>query len=112
MTVLLGIMGVVSIPGVVLLLFGLAVIDRIGSAANRRLRLPWRRSEDGRPLAAAGIDELHALYYAAKRHELDQRQTSLMLREEEGDGAPPRSKVDLDTGTAVIRMPPPARHNG
>lgn len=103
---------ITSIPGLVLLLFGLAVIDRIGATANQRLRLPWRRPEDGRPLAAVGLDELHAIYYASKRHELDQRQTSLMMRDEEGDGAPPRSKVDLDAGTAVIRKPPGPDRDG
>lgn len=56
-------------------------------------------------MTAAGLDELQAFYYAAKRHEIDQRQTSLMLRDDENDGAPPRSVVDLDAGRATIRRP-------
>ncbi len=94
-----------TIPGLVLLLVALVAVDRMGLAANRRLRLPWRREESGRPVSAAGIDEMQALFYATKRYELDQRRTSLMLRDEESDGAPPRSRVDLDGGTAVIRGP-------
>lgn len=103
MTAVLALMAVISIPGLVLLLVALASIDRMGRAAHRRLRLPWRSPESGQPLAAPGIDEMQAIFYATKRHELDERRTSLMLRDEEGDGAPPRSEVDLDSGKAVIR---------
>lgn len=92
-----------TIPGLVLLLIVLVAIDRLGLAANRRLRLPWRREDAGRPMSAPAIDEMHAILYATKRHELDQRRTSLMLRDEEKDGAPPRSEIDLDRGTATIR---------
>ncbi|XVQ11208.1 DUF6191 domain-containing protein [Spirillospora sp. CA-255316] len=90
----LTIMVIVSLPGLVLLLFGLAVIERVGG----RLRVPWRKTADGRPMAATGFEELQALYTSTKRHEIDQRQSSLIMREEEGDNA-----VDLDAGTAVIR---------
>ncbi|MCD0451707.1 DUF6191 domain-containing protein [Actinocorallia sp. API 0066] len=92
-----------TVPGLVLLLVVLAAVDRLGLAAHRRLRLPWRTEEQGRAVSAAGIDELQALFHATKRYELDQRRTSLMLRDEEGDGAPPRTRIDLDGGTAVIR---------
>jgi Family of unknown function (DUF6191) len=34
-----------------------------------------------------------------------QRRSSLMLREEENDGAPPRTRVDLDAATATVRRP-------
>lgn len=103
MPVVLALIFVISIPGLVLLLVVFASIDRLGVAAGRRLRLPWRKAEEGRPLAAPGIDELNAFFYATKRYELDERRSSLVLRDEEGDGAPPRSAVDLDAGTAVIR---------
>ncbi|GAA2455597.1 hypothetical protein GCM10010191_88540 [Actinomadura vinacea] len=107
MSLVIAIMAIVSIPGLVLLLFAFAVIDRIGHAANSsRLRLPWRKTADGRPMAAAGFEELHAVYGSSKRHEIDQRQSALMLRDDEGDDAPPRSRVDLDTGTATIRIAP------
>src|SRR5207248_609723 len=112
MTVVVALVSVVSVPGLVILLVVVAGIDRAGRSANRRLRLPWRTEESGRPLAASGIEEMHAILYAAKRHELDQRRTSLMLRDEEADGAPPHSTVDLDRGTAVIRKIPPARERG
>jgi hypothetical protein len=96
-------MSIVSMPGLVIQLVIVAGIDRIGHSANRRLQLPRCKEESGLPLAASGIEEMHAIFYAAKRHELDQRRTSLMLRDEEADGAPPHSTVDLDRGSAVIR---------
>jgi hypothetical protein len=100
-----------TLPGLVLLLLALAVIDRLGHAANSsRLRLPWRKTADGRPLAATGFEELHALYASSKRHEIDERRSSLVMRDEAGDNA-----VDLDAGTAVIRSvrttPAPARRS-
>jgi hypothetical protein len=96
MTVVIALMSIVSMPALVILLVVVAGIDRIGQSANRRVRLPWRKEESGRPLAASGIEEMHAIFYAAKRRELDRRRTSLMLRDEEADGAPPHSTVDLD----------------
>lgn len=94
-----------TIPGLVIALIFFAAIDRMGLWANRRLRLPWRRGEDGRAISAVSLDEMDALFYATKRYELDQRRSSLMLRDEENDGAPPHSEVDLETGTAIIRRP-------
>ncbi len=45
---------------------------------------------------------------AGKQHELKERQSSLVLRDDEEDGAPPhRTRVDLDGGVAVVRLPPP-----
>ncbi|REF00130.1 DUF6191 domain-containing protein [Thermomonospora umbrina] len=105
MTAFVAIFFITSLPGLVLLLFGLAAVDRMGQMGNRHLRLPWRRSEDGRSIAAPGLEEFDALYNSAKRHELRERRTSLMLRDEEGDAAPPRDRVDLDAGIAVIRRP-------
>jgi hypothetical protein len=89
-----------TIPGLVIGLIVLAAFDRMGVWAHRRFRLPWRM--DG--VSAPGIDEMHAILYASKRHELDQRRTSQLLRDDDhGDAAPPHSRVDLDGGKAVIR---------
>ncbi|MBO2454263.1 hypothetical protein J4573_44760 [Actinomadura barringtoniae] len=94
---------VFTIPGLVLGLVALAVIDRMGLWANRRFRTPWRRDDQGRGVSAVGVDELSAFFQGSKRHQLDEKRSSLILRDEENDGAPPRTKVDLERGTAVIR---------
>ncbi|GDY60239.1 hypothetical protein SVIO_108620 [Streptomyces violaceusniger] len=41
-----------------------------------------------------------------KQNELKERQSALVMPDNEDDGAPPnRTTVDLDGGTAVVRMP-------
>jgi hypothetical protein len=73
-----------SLPGLVCLLVALAAVERFGGWTARRL-LPWRRRRTT-PVSAVGLDEMTALFYATKHHELQQRRTELMLREEDGDG--------------------------
>ncbi|WP_229718628.1 DUF6191 domain-containing protein [Nocardia jinanensis] len=58
-------------------------------------------------LAAAGVEELTAFWYASKREQLDHRAAQTMLRDEEADGAPPRDRIDLAAGRAVLLARPP-----
>ncbi|WP_434451579.1 DUF6191 domain-containing protein [Lentzea sp. E54] len=90
----LGFLFAMSLPALVVVLFALAVVERF-----------VRRKKRGTPLAAAGIGELGATFEAGKRDELEYRKEERQLRDEEGDGAPPRSLVDLDGGTAVLQVP-------
>ncbi|MFB4305777.1 DUF6191 domain-containing protein [Actinomadura sp. GTD37] len=95
-----------TIPGLVLGLVVFAVLDRAGLWAHRKFRLPWRRDEAGRPVSAIAVGELDAFFHGTHRHQQDQRNSSLMLRDEENDAAPPRTRIDLTTGTARIHRPP------
>jgi hypothetical protein len=81
-----------SLPGLVTLLFVLAVIEWVV------------RRRKGTPLATISFDELGATFEGAKRDELEHRKEERQRRDEEGDGAP-QSRIDLDGGTAVIRLP-------
>lgn len=63
-------------------------------------------------LAAAGVEEITAFWYGTKRRELDQRAEQSMLREDHSAGAPPRDRVDLAQGRAVLVARPPARATG
>ncbi|MGW0007122.1 DUF6191 domain-containing protein [Nocardia grenadensis] len=58
-------------------------------------------------LAAAGVEELTAFWYGSKRDQLDHRAAQTMLRDEESDGAPPRDRIDLAAGQAVLVARPP-----
>lgn len=58
-------------------------------------------------LAAAGVEEITAFWYGSKRDQLDHRAAQTMLRDEESDGAPPRDRIDLTTGRAVLVARPP-----
>ncbi|WP_433467359.1 DUF6191 domain-containing protein [Spirillospora sp. CA-128828] len=95
-----------TIPGLVIALFAFAVLDRAGLWAHRRFRLPWKRDEVARPISAVAVGELDAFFHGTHRLQQEQRRSSLMLRDEENDGGPPRTRVDLDAGTAIVRRPP------
>ena len=62
-----------------------------------------RHKNTGTPLTATYINEFTAMFYGTKRMELDHRDSLSMMREEDADGDPPLG-VDLDKGTAKIRV--------
>ncbi|GAA1260548.1 hypothetical protein GCM10009665_58110 [Kitasatospora nipponensis] len=97
-----------SIPGLVCALVALAVLDQLALRAGRSRWVPWRGTGREGQISSTGFEQLHAQFAAGKEHELAQRRSSLMLRDEQDQGAPPRSRVDLAGGTAVLRMPPGA----
>ncbi|MGC0419554.1 DUF6191 domain-containing protein [Embleya sp. AB8] len=87
---------------IVVPLFVLAALRTIGQ------RVGGRRAGVGeRGLGATGVEELHALLYPGKRVQLEQRRVELVLRDDEQDGAPKRTGIDLDAGTARIRVGEP-----
>ncbi|MGW6917425.1 DUF6191 domain-containing protein [Kitasatospora sp. NPDC054939] len=95
-----------SIPGLVCALVALAFLDQLALRARRSRWVPWRGTGREGQISATGFEQLHAQFAAGKQNELDQRRTSLMLRDEEGDGAPPRTRVDLESGRVVVVRPP------
>ncbi|PRX43867.1 hypothetical protein B0I33_11330 [Prauserella shujinwangii] len=90
-----------SIPGLVLLLFVLAALEL---AASKFDWIPWRRGRKRRMATGLAAEELFSFLYATKRAELDQRDTELVMPQLEEDGAPPRNRIDLDHGTAVLDL--------
>jgi hypothetical protein len=103
----MGVLWAMSLPGLVVLLVVLAALERFGLWASNRSWLPWRRKHVGTPVSAAGFEELDAFFAGGKRHELDDRAHSLMLRQEQEESAPPRMKVDLDGRRVILyeRLP-------
>ncbi|KIQ65447.1 hypothetical protein TR51_16280 [Kitasatospora griseola] len=95
-----------TLPGLVLLLTALAVVDQVLLRAGRAGLLPWRPGHRQGQISATGFEQLHAQFSAGKQNELKERQSALMLRDEDEDGAPPnRTRIDLARGSAVIRLP-------
>ncbi|MFF2619256.1 DUF6191 domain-containing protein [Kitasatospora sp. NPDC058046] len=93
--------------GGLLLPAGLVVVFFLG-AVVRRLRARPAVGPDGghgggRGAGATATEELHALLYPSKRVQLEQRRVELVLRDDEHDGAPKRTGIDLAGGRAVIR---------
>jgi Family of unknown function (DUF6191) len=97
---------VVTMPALVVALTLLAILDQVLLWLGKARVLPWRRGRSERRVSATGFEVLHGHLAPGKAQELKQRATSLVLRDEQDEGAPPRSRVDLDTGLAVIRIEP------
>ncbi|MDT9700614.1 DUF6191 domain-containing protein [Streptomyces sp. P17] len=93
-----------TLPGLVIVLTVVAFVDQALMRAGRAGRLPWRNSARQGQISATGFEQLHAALSPGKQHELKERQSALVMRDDEEDGAPPRSAVDLTQGTAVIRL--------
>ncbi|WP_406388009.1 DUF6191 domain-containing protein [Streptomyces sp. NBC_00887] len=99
-----------TLPGLVLVLTVLAFVDQLLLRAGRAGVLPWRNGARQGQISATGFEQLHASFSPGKQSELKERQSALLMRDDEEDGAPPnRTTVDLDGGTAVIRMPETGR---
>jgi hypothetical protein len=90
-----------TLPGLAVLLLVVAFADQ----AMLRLRghgiVPWRRDTQ---VSSTGFDLLHAALSPGKQDELDQRHTEELVRDDEAEGAPPLSRVDLDGGVAYLRL--------
>ncbi|MFD8595728.1 DUF6191 domain-containing protein [Kitasatospora sp. NPDC059646] len=110
---------VVAVMGSLVFPAALVLLGFAASAARRALPRgpgPAGAARGSGPAGAArGVgaqagEELHALLYAGKRLQLEQRRIELVLRDDEHDGAPPRTGIDLAAGTARIRRPGAAGH--
>ncbi|MET8539085.1 DUF6191 domain-containing protein [Kitasatospora sp. NPDC004799] len=82
------------------------VVVRSGRPGWLSRRLAARARPGSLGLGATATEELHALLNANKRVQIEQRQAQLTLRDDDHAGAPPRTGIDLDNGTAVL---PPHR---
>ncbi|MGW4803263.1 DUF6191 domain-containing protein [Kitasatospora sp. NPDC004272] len=60
----------------------------------------------GTSISQAGLDDFHAAFQASKRAQIEQRESERMLRDEEGDAAPPANRVDLVGGKVTITVRP------
>ncbi len=98
-----------TLPGLVVLLFVVAIVDLLLVRRRGRGIVPWRRD---RIVSSTGFDLLQTALNPGKQHELDQRRTELVLREEDEDGAPPRDPVDLARGVVRLRRPGPSGPEG
>ncbi|MFF0742852.1 DUF6191 domain-containing protein [Streptomyces sp. NPDC004111] len=95
-----------TLPGLVILLTVLALVDQLLLRAGRSGMLPWRNGARQGQISSTGFEQLHASFSPGKQSELKERRSALLLRDDEEDGAPPhRTTVDLDGGRAVVRMP-------
>lgn len=90
-----------SLPGLVILLSVLGILELVGEKRRGGPR-------HGTAMASTGFDILQEALYPSKRYELEERDAQALMAEQDDDGAPPRSTIDLSSNRAVIRLGPPA----
>jgi hypothetical protein len=93
----MGFLLAMSLPALVIALFALGMYEL---ARDRR-----RHGHHGTAMASTGFDILQEALYPSKRHQIEQREHESLMMDAESDGAPPRSRIDLDAGTAHIHLP-------
>ncbi len=93
----MGFLLAISLPA---LIIGLFVLGMLELARDRR-----KHGHRGTAMASTGFDILQEALYPSKRYEVEQRDHEALMVEKESDGAPPRTRIDLDAGTAHIHLP-------
>ncbi|MFI9509943.1 DUF6191 domain-containing protein [Nocardia sp. NPDC052566] len=91
-----------TIPGLALLIMALAFVEVAWRKTTGKNLVPWMRGGDGRPVSAVGFEQFDAVFAAGKQHEFEQVQSTLMYRENPGDGAPGGLDVDLASGRVTL----------
>ena len=91
-----------AILAIGIVLAGLLIIDRLFALDQRRTA---RKDPDGeRPISAAIMD-FDGFLNPGRRHQIDEQKRLEMMRDEVAPSDPRFSRIDLDSGTAVIRLP-------
>ncbi|WP_037897717.1 DUF6191 domain-containing protein [Streptomyces sp. NRRL S-920] len=93
------------IPGLALLLFICCGTELVLRRFFKGRSILFRRSSARRPLTGHAFDEFNLIFNGNKLVEIKQQQQQEMLRDDEGDGAPPRTRIDLNKGIASVVLP-------
>ena len=94
-----GLLVALTLPGLVLLLVVLGVAESVWARLGRRSPVTRRTRH---ALSAGGLDVFSAALEPGRQADLEQQRVQQTRRYDVADGAPPRSRVDLDTGVAVL----------
>jgi hypothetical protein len=97
----MGTLFAMTLPALVVALCILGILDIL---RTRRAR----RSGDDRAQAQVGgaaIDVLGTVFQPSLRHKREHDEYLEIKQDDDGDAAPPRSRVDLDAGVARIVVP-------
>ena len=85
-----------------LVLAGLLIIDRLFAAEQRRR---GRKDPGGSEALSAAIMDFDGFLNPGRRHQIDEKRRQAMMRDEVTPSDPQFTRIDLDRGTAVIRLP-------
>jgi len=95
-----GVLFALTLPGLVLLLVGLANAESLWSRLGRRSPLYRRRRT---ALSACGLDVFSAALMPGRDVDLEQQRVREMTRDDVRDGAPPNG-VDLERGVVYLEV--------
>ncbi|MGY1618523.1 DUF6191 domain-containing protein [Geodermatophilus sp. SYSU D00691] len=93
-----GLLVALTLPGLVLLLVAVAVLEQVAARVGRRGPLSRRRRS---ALSAGGMDVFSAALAPGRAVDLEQQRVRELRRDDVEDGAPP-ARIDLDGGAAYL----------
>ncbi len=91
----MGFLVAMTLPALVLALTALGIWEVL------RAR---HRKDGGAVMASTGFDLVQEALYPSKKFEVEQREHESLIAEDDEEGAPPRSHIDLAAGRAYIRL--------
>ena len=59
----------------------------------------------GAQMISLGLEQIDPIFNQNRMHLTKQREHEAIMPARKEDGAPPRTKIDLDQGQAVVRLP-------
>jgi hypothetical protein len=89
-----------TLPALVILLVIVGTIEVVLSSRRRR-----QGARSRSVVGTAAVDVLGLAFAPGTRHKKEHDEFMELKRDEEGDAAPPRSTVDLDSGVARLVVP-------
>jgi hypothetical protein len=102
----MGTLFAMTLPFLIVLLIVLAVLDTIQTRLRNKRAAETGQPATNKPKAAmVAIDGLGLAFNPGSRHKKEHDTYMELDRETPGEGAPPRTRIDLDKGTAHIVLP-------
>lgn len=94
-----GLLFALTLPGVVLLLLALAVVEQLASRNGRRGVVSRTRR---RALSAGGLDVFSSALIPGREVDLEAQRSRQMIADDVDQGAPPRDRIDRGRGIAYL----------
>ncbi|MFJ1730894.1 DUF6191 domain-containing protein [Streptomyces sp. NPDC088254] len=95
-----------ALPALAFLLFVCGAAELMMRRFKRRSVLDRGRGPEHRPLTGSAFNELDLVFNGNKSIEIEQQQHAANRRDDQDDGAPPHTRIDLVGGTVRIVLPP------
>ena len=94
-----------SFPGLAAAIVVLVALERFGLWFSGRSWVPWRRKHAGMPISATVLDVFGTVTDPGRGIDRQEQHAKMLQREDDEEGAPPRTKVDLDNGRVWLAAP-------